>query len=133
LLFVFDTNVIISASLKPNSLPAEALHHAQNIGRLVFSTDTSIELESVLRRPHLTKYLKLPIESIIEAVNQKAYIVEKLSNAVIQCRDEKDVKFLRLAYTIKEDCIISGDLDLIVLHPFENIPIYNPADFLNNF
>jgi predicted nucleic acid-binding protein len=28
------------------------------------------------------------------------------------------------------DVIVSGDEDLLVLHPFEGIPVLTPADFL---
>jgi predicted nucleic acid-binding protein len=38
-----------------------------------------------------------------------------------------------LDIAIKADCIVTGDKDLLVLHPFREIPILTPADFLNNF
>jgi hypothetical protein len=38
-----------------------------------------------------------------------------------------------LALAIKADCIVTGDKDLLVLHPFREIPILTPADFLNTF
>jgi len=52
---------------------------------------------------------------------------------ITDCRDPKDNKFLELAVTANASCIITGDDDLLVLHPFRNIPILNASDFLNNF
>ena len=37
---------------------------------------------------------------------------------VIACRDRKDDKFLELAVNGRADYIITGDQDLLVLHPF---------------
>ena len=49
--FVFDTNVIVSAVLRPQSQPNIALKKAQNLGTLLVSPNTWLELESVLSRP----------------------------------------------------------------------------------
>ena len=49
------------------------------------------------------------------------------------CRDPKDNKFLELAITANASCIITGDLNLLVLHPFNNILILSTADFLRQF
>jgi uncharacterized protein len=46
------------------------------------------------------------------------------------CRDTQDDKFLELAVNGKADVIISGDADLLSLHPFRGIPIETPAAFL---
>jgi predicted nucleic acid-binding protein len=52
---------------------------------------------------------------------------------VTDCRDSKDNKFLELALASQAVCIISGDSDLLMLHPFRNIPVMDPAGFLQNF
>ena len=52
---------------------------------------------------------------------------------ITACRDPKDDMFLSLAVTAGADCIISRDEDLLVLHPFENIPILTTADFMRRF
>jgi predicted nucleic acid-binding protein len=38
---------------------------------------------------------------------------------------------LELAVNGKADYLITGDKDLLVLHPFRDIEIINPSDFLN--
>lgn len=46
------------------------------------------------------------------------------------CRDEKDNMFLELAVEGKANCIITGDKDLLVLHPFRGIIIISPGNFV---
>jgi uncharacterized protein len=38
-----------------------------------------------------------------------------------------------LALSGTADFIITGDSDLLVLHPFRNISIISPKDFLDNY
>ena len=47
------------------------------------------------------------------------------------CRDPNDDKFLELALSGGADCIVSGDKDLLVLHPFRGVPIVTPRDFVS--
>jgi predicted nucleic acid-binding protein len=46
------------------------------------------------------------------------------------CRDARDDKFLELAVNGRAAYIISGDADLLVLHPFRDIAIMTAAEFL---
>ena len=46
------------------------------------------------------------------------------------CRDPKDDKFLEVAVNVEADFLISGDRDLVDLHPFRGISILTPAEFL---
>lgn len=134
MLFVFDTNVLVSACLKPLNLPALALNHAQEIGQIVFTDETLSELKEVISRPFIEKYLtknqhKYRLQQIVE----NALIVENLPILGVDCRDEKDIKFLEVAISSKVECVVSGDKDLLILHPFRGIPILNAADFLKSF
>jgi uncharacterized protein len=47
------------------------------------------------------------------------------------CRDPNDDKFLEVAVNGRADTLITGDTDLLVLDPFERIPIITPADYLS--
>ena len=50
---------------------------------------------------------------------------------VIQvCRDPKDDKFLELAVNGAAQLIITGDADLLALHPFRRTEILTPARYL---
>jgi predicted nucleic acid-binding protein len=46
------------------------------------------------------------------------------------CRDPNDDKFLEVAINGSADFILSGDSDLLALHPFHDIPIFSPSQFL---
>jgi predicted nucleic acid-binding protein len=48
---------------------------------------------------------------------------------VRECRDPKDDKFLELAVNGHADVIVSGDVDLLVLDTYRDIPITSPAAF----
>ncbi|WP_459868116.1 putative toxin-antitoxin system toxin component, PIN family [Endothiovibrio diazotrophicus] len=50
-----------------------------------------------------------------------------------ECRDPKDNKFLELAVAGGASALITGDQDLLALHPFRGIPILAPADFLAQY
>jgi predicted nucleic acid-binding protein len=46
------------------------------------------------------------------------------------CRDPRDDKFLEAAVNGCADLIVTGDADLLVLHPFSNISIMTPHAYL---
>jgi uncharacterized protein len=132
MLFVFDTNTLVSALLKPQGVPAQALLKALQIGKIVFSTETETEYLDVVRREKFNKYL--PSDERLQSARR---LIEKSERKVVSinlggvCRDANDVKFLNLALEWNANCIITGDKDLLVLNPFRTIPIATPADFLS--
>jgi predicted nucleic acid-binding protein len=50
-----------------------------------------------------------------------------IAERIAACRDPTDDKFLELAMNGHADLIVSGDADLLVLNPFQGIPIVPPA------
>ena len=132
-LFVADTNTLISAVILPFSIAANAIKKAETIGKIAMSEATKIEFENVLFREKFDKYLS--IEERIKILNNltKEFIYKEITVEITDCRDPKDNLFLELAISSKAECIISGDNDLLVLHPFRNIPILNASDFLIRF
>lgn len=132
--FVIDTNNLISAALIPTSTSRKALEKAITLGKIAIAPNTLDELLDVIFRKKLDKYFvdnneRLVIVNILEA-NSVLFSPEI---SIDDCRDKKDNKFLELAITVKASCIITGDTDLLVLHPFRNIPILNAVDFINAF
>ena len=53
-----------------------------------------------------------------------------VTETVAECRDPKDNKFLELAISGQAMYLISGDKDLLVLHPFRGIQVVSPQMFL---
>ena len=131
--FIMDTNALISAALIKNSVNAKAFDKAVFLGKLVFSDETFDEFIEVLFRKKFDRYfLENERYDFIQTVQQNTVFKEP-SVQVRVCRDESDDKFLSIALNIKADCLVTGDPDLLVLHPFQDIPILNAADFLQQF
>ncbi|MDP2808261.1 MAG: putative toxin-antitoxin system toxin component, PIN family [bacterium] len=129
--FVFDTNVVISALLLNRSAARQAFDKAIGQGALLISQATIEELNEVLRRKGFGKYVteEERMEFITELVRGAA--LEEITDTVTACRDPKDNKFLELALSGKAVCIVSGDDDLLALHPFRGIPVLTPRQFLD--
>ena len=125
-----DTNVAVSAALFPNSLPGQVLGYAMRQRVLLASDATLSELNAVLRRPRFNRYL-LEDERLgfLRSLERTAELVT-ITHRITACRDPKDDKFLELAVSGNASHIITGDNDLLALHPFRNIPIITPAAFL---
>lgn len=128
--FVFDTNCLVSIALLPISVNKTAFQKAEQIGKIVFSTETIIEFTSVLLRSKFDKYL--PVEDRLEFIKRIENRYEKIEivSSFTDCRDPKDNMFLNLAVDASADYLISGDKDLLILNPFHNIPIITAGDFV---
>lgn len=128
--FVFDTTALVGASLFEGSVPDRALRQALALGDVLLSAETLGEAADVLRRPKFDKYVSAAVrEEFLEAFVDRASWVE-VTEEVRACRDPKDDKFLALALSGGAEVIVSGDGDLLVLHPFRGVSILTPAAFL---
>ena len=127
---VIDTGVVVSALLLPRSVPRQAFDVAAARGRLLVSDETIAELDDVLRRPKFDKYVSETqrLEFLAALVRAAEVIVGV--DVVTDCRDPRDNKFLELALSGRGSHIISGDSDLLVLHPFREITVVTPQSFL---
>lgn len=131
MIFVFDTNILVSAALFFQSAPRQAFDIAISRGVLLTSEACLAELNQVLHRPKFARYLT-PLEADL-FINQYSLKVTSVtvSSSVSDCRDLKDNKFLELAIDGRATCIVSGDQDLLVLHPYQGISIISPIDFIS--
>lgn len=94
------------------------------------SSATEQELLITLDRPRLAPLISASFREWVERALAAAERVE-VTERVVACRDPKDDKFLELGVNGGADLIVSGDADLLELHPFRGIPIVTPADFLH--
>jgi len=130
---LFDTNVLISALLSPKSIAAKILNWAENNGTVLYSEATLTELISVLNRPKFSKYIS-PKDIAGLVIRIKAvWLSVEIINQIKLCRDPKDDKFIDIAINGEASHIITGDNDLLVLHPIETISVINPRNFLDEF
>ncbi|WP_121197069.1 putative toxin-antitoxin system toxin component, PIN family [Mucilaginibacter gracilis] len=100
---------------------------------MLFHLLIELRFVNTLIRPKFDKYIS--IEKRLEAIKafEKKGQLISVSVNIDTCRDPKDNKFLELAVEAGALCIVTGDKDLLVLHPFQNISILSTADFLKAF
>ena len=128
---VFDTNVLISALLFDKSKPAQAFFAILSNGEVLVSADTISELNEVLSREKFDKYLTEEArELFLRSLLQNARLVE-VHEKIRARRDPKDDKFLELAVNGAANFVVSGDGDLLALHPFRNVQIFTLEAFVN--
>ena len=130
-LFVIDTNTLISAFLFRYSNPRKAFEWVVKTGTVCSSLETYNEFSEVLLRPKFDKYISLEERLLALKDFKQLALFSEIPETITACRDPKDNKFLELAVATNAACIITGDKDLLELHPFRGIPILSAADFLN--
>ena len=128
---VLDSNVILSAALFKQSTPRQALDKAAVSGQILMSSEILGELQDIFNRPKFDKYSSKQVRN--EFLNDFLTVVENVEivQKITICRDRKDDKFLELAVNGQADYIITGDQDLLVLNPFQNIAIISVSDYLS--
>ena len=91
-------------------------------------------MAEVIMREKLNRYLTQEARHLFLAkLASMLDVVDalELGSVVNDCRDPKDNKFLSLAIDAKAVCIVTGDNDLLALHPYRGITVCTPADFLS--
>jgi uncharacterized protein len=132
LIIVFDASTFVSAALKANSLPEQALLRAVSApNRLLLSQAIEDEFREVIFRPKFDRFVAVERrQRVLDIVIFAAERIEP-TETVRECRDPKDDKYLELAATGRADVVVSGDKrHLLSRHPWRGIPILSPADFL---
>ena len=129
--FVVDTNVLVSSILIRKSSSDSALKKARSLGNLLFSEATFQELQTVLNRAKFDKYVSLTIRSeFMFRLKLESELIEIIEQVNL-CRDLKDNQFLEVAMNGNADYLITGDQDLLVLRPFQEIQIMTVHEFLS--
>ena len=132
-IFVFDTNVLINAVLSPTSLSNKAYRIAYQEGIVVYSRATLAELEEKLQLSRFDKYVHITRRMVFYDDYEMTAFPITITESIVACRDPKDDKFLELAKSANADCIVTQDEDLLVLHPFEHIPILTVRSFIDRY
>ena len=127
---VVDVGVLVSAAIRPQSIPALALEKAWLLFDVCASHSTLAELQRVLMTDKFEAYRPLASRAqFVSGFIQRATRFE-VTITVTDCRDAKDNQCLELAETANAEMILSSDGDLTVLHPWRGIPILPPSAFL---
>jgi putative PIN family toxin of toxin-antitoxin system len=130
---VIDTNILVRALIRPHGTVGPVLLRLRRADyTLLYSQSLLEELIDVLNRPRIrTKYrlADRDIRTVVSLILLRGEAVTP-KERITACRDPRDDKFLEVAVAGEADVIVSGDQDLLVLHPFAGIPILQPAAFL---
>lgn len=127
---VVDTNVLVSGLLGGKSTRPliEALRDQRF--RVVTSPLLIEEFLRVTSRPLLQPYLSARERQAIAWFLQTQTRLVTPRRRLDACRDPKDNMVLEAAVAGRANTIITGDHDLLALHPFRKIEILPPAKFL---
>jgi putative PIN family toxin of toxin-antitoxin system len=131
---VLDANVYVSAVLKPSSNPGQIIDLVRrNAIHLLVSPDIPSEVKAVLLYPRLLKLHHRSPKWIRAYVRELSDLAEMIPgdvevNAIKD--DPSDNIYLACAVEGKADLIVSGDRHLKDLKSFRQIPIVDPAKFL---
>jgi putative PIN family toxin of toxin-antitoxin system len=131
---LLDTNVWLSGLLWGGN-PRKIIQLAEQEKVTLYSSLLLFqELEETLSYPKIQRRLTMLGMTANELLSKvrlitKFYHPQPLS-LIPQLRDPKDKIILETALAIPVDTIISGDLDLLILGQFEQIPILTASDFL---
>jgi putative PIN family toxin of toxin-antitoxin system len=136
---LLDTNVWVSAFLKPSGPPGQVV---TAWSRDKFSAVTSIsqltELAEVLNRPRLLLRFRYPqrdAERFVRLIAARATLVET-SGELKACRDPDDDEILEAAirgkatYLVTRDDDLKRDLDLIKMARYHGVRVVSVKQFL---
>jgi len=127
---VIDTGVLVSAALRPKSVPALALEKAFLHFEICACDETLAELKRVLRRSKFDAYvLRETREEFLAGFHRRVLHIGTIP-AISDCPDPEDNKFLALAEAAEAELIVASDSHLTAMHPWRGIPILPPAVFL---
>jgi len=114
---VVDTNVLVSAALKRQSMPGMAALLVERRGGLLKSLATEQQLFEVVARPRLSALIDPEAQAWLRRLMATAELVT-ISERIAACRDPTDDKFLELAVNGGADLIVSAAVDIFRLIPF---------------
>ena len=127
---VIDTNLWISFLLTRDFSKLDRLMSTD--GTILISQELLEEIVEVAERPKFRRYFDLfELADLLVKLEQKTELVQ-VSSQVNICRDDKDNFLLSLAIDGSATHLLTGDKDLLVLHPLFEVQILTIADYLSN-
>lgn len=125
---VIDTNIWISYLIGTLLHGLDERILSKEI-KIVVSEEMLKELSEVVTRPKFKNiFTKKRIKALFSLLDNYAIVVSP-TQKIVACRDGKDNFLLEVALEGKADYLVTGDNDLLVLNPFQNIKIVKPKDF----
>jgi len=129
---VVDTNVIVSALLKPQSKPELVLRlFFSAYAQLCFSNDIMAEYREVLSRNRFRHYISLElVNRFLEELKTVGALVEPQEKIDVIKADPSDNMFLECAVAASADFLITGNIRHFPSKTFRGTSIVPPEEFL---
>jgi putative PIN family toxin of toxin-antitoxin system len=125
---VIDTNVVVSAALVDEGIPASILDLAANkLILMIVSANILAEYEEVLHRPRL-KLSPARAGRMIAVIRKTSKLVQPSRTLAIS-RDESDNRFYECAEAGAADYLITGNTQHFPVH-HKNTKIVTPREFI---
>ena len=125
---VADTNVLVSALLRPESIPARILDLVLS-RQLTVALDHRLynEYQEVLLRPEFS----FPRRAVIDLLDFLWLSGERVHVTAmsIALPDADDVKFLEVAINAAADALVTGNLRHFPLRQRHGVPVLSPRQF----
>jgi len=126
---VLDTNVIVSAALKPESVPRTVLLlAATKPARLYLSKEILSEYRSVLARPEL-RIRKGLREQLLQLITKRASLIRVHARLSV-ATDPGDDKFVECADASRADYLVTGNLKHFPRF-WKKTKVITPAEFIS--
>jgi putative PIN family toxin of toxin-antitoxin system len=121
---------LVCAILFPRAIPAKAVATVFTKTDFLISTPLLDERSQVLQRTKFDPIVTLDRRKLFLSRISEYLVAVDPAVQVSDCRNPKDNMLLELALSGAADLIVSGDSDLLTLHPWRGVAILRPADFL---
>jgi len=129
---VIDTNVVISALLKPESNPALILSLILRGDYRFYLTEKIItEYQEVLRRSKFKHLDRASVREFLFALRSKALWIAPEITIDDAAKDSADNAFLECALVSKADFLITGNIQHFPEKSFHRTSIVTPAEFIS--
>lgn len=133
---VLDANILVSAVLRPQGVPAQILRAwRQGQCHVVTCEQILAEAAEVLALPRIRRRYPLTDEHVARLLTTFRRQADFVSVATVQPvvkADADDDVILACALKGQVDCIATGDRHLLNLGVYEGIPVLSPRQFLDS-
>jgi uncharacterized protein len=128
---VLDTNVLVSAFLKPHSKPAKILRLiVQGDIQIIVNEAILAEYYEVLARP-VFKLNDKHVQAILKLIRSRGIKAPSLAKS-FQLTDSGDEPFLEAAVACHADALITGNLKHFPKEKCQGQKVLLPSEFLNS-
>jgi putative PIN family toxin of toxin-antitoxin system len=128
-LAVIDTNLIVSAAIQPQGIPAKIIHNWVLKHRVMAVTCSAIVVEyrEVMHRSKFTRYSFPP--RWFEVLIEEGIQLPDPAPWPLTGPDPRDLKFLSLAKAAGA-CLVTGNLRHFPVEIRDGVAVFSPADYL---